>query len=327
MNAPVYSFVIPVFNEQETLPTLYERLTSLMALLDGDAEVILIDDGSCDDSYSILQELNHRDGRFRAVQLSRNFGHQIAITAGMDAASGQAVIVMDADLQDPPEVVLEMAARWREGYQVIYGVRDERAGETWFKRTTASIFYRLLRRLTDLDIPVDVGDFRLVDRKALNSFNQLREHSRYVRGMFSWIGFKQTGVKYKRAERFAGSTKYPLTKMLKLAADGVVSFSVAPLRIALNGGFAMAALSFLAGLSAIALKLLGVHVISGWASIIVVISFMSGIQLVLIGVMGEYVGRIYDEVRQRPLYIVSEATGIEPSGSARTVSAADGRAQ
>lgn len=312
MSAPVYSFIIPVYNEEETLPELHKQMAALLEQLDGDAEVILVDDGCRDRSYEIMAEINRQDPRFKIVQLSRNFGHQIAITAGMDFASGQAVVIMDADLQDPPEVVLEMAKRWREGYEVVYSVRDEREGETWFKLFTASAFYRLLRRLTELDIPSEVGDFRLVDRKALEAFKTLREKSRYVRGMFSWIGFKQIGVNYKRPQRFAGTTKYPLKKMLRLALDGIVGFSTAPLRLALNVGFIVVGLSLLAGIAAVVLKLTGHYVVRGWVSLVVLISFLGGLNLLLMGVMGEYIGRIFEEVKNRPVYFVRDLQGFTP---------------
>jgi polyisoprenyl-phosphate glycosyltransferase len=310
MAKPVYSIVIPVYNEEESLPELYLQLTALIDRLDGEAEVLLIDDGSSDDSCSIMVKISNHDPRFKVLELSRNFGHQIAITAGMDASSGQAVIIMDADLQDPPEVVLEMAAKWRDGYDVVYGVREERENETWFKRVTAALFYRLLRKLTDLNIPVDVGDFRLVDRKALDAFRSLREHNRYIRGMFSWIGFKQTGVRYRRLGRFAGTTKYPFKKMLKLALDGVLSFSVIPLRLALHFGLLMSALSFVAGLWALGARLWGT-VYPGWTSVVLLVTFLGGIQLALFGVLGEYIGRIYDEVRNRPIYLVRNAHGFD----------------
>jgi dolichol-phosphate mannosyltransferase len=251
------------------------------------------------------------DSRFKVLRLSRNFGHQIAITAGMDVAAGDAVIVMDADLQDPPEVVLEMAARWREGFDVIYGVREGRLGDTRFKKTTASAFYRLLRRISNIDVPLDVGDFRLVDRRALEAFKAMRETNRYVRGMFSWIGFRQVGVSFRRNERFAGDTKYPLTKMLKFATDGVVSFSAAPLRLALNLGFAVSALSFVFGLVALVFKLAGLYSIPGLASIAVFVAFLGGMQLLVLGLMGEYIARIHDEVKDRPLYIVRDAHGFQ----------------
>jgi len=307
---PRYSFVIPVFNEHETLFELKNRMVALLKELDGPAEVVLIDDGSNDDSLKIITQLHRDDPRFKVIALSRNFGHQIAVTAGLDHASGQAIIVLDADLQDPPEIVFEMIKRWKEGYEIVYAIRQERRGESWFKKISAAIFYRLLIRLTDIRIPTDVGDFRLVDRQALEAFNQLREHGRYIRGMFSWVGFRQIGVSYTRAERFAGQTKYPFRKMIKLAIDGILSFSNAPLRMTLNLGFLISGMSFLIGLVSIVLKIFDVYTISGWASLIVVFTFLGGTQLVVIGIIGEYVGRIYDEVRQRPLYLIREKRGI-----------------
>jgi dolichol-phosphate mannosyltransferase len=308
---PEYSLVIPIFNEEETVPELIRRLRLLLDRLDGPAEAVLVDDASTDGSYDLMVAAREADPRFKVLRLSRNFGHQIAITAGMDVAAGKAVIVMDADLQDPPEVVLEMAARWREGYDVIYGVREGRPGETRFKRTTASTFYRLLRRISNIDVPLDVGDFRLVDRRALEAFKAMRETNRYVRGMFSWIGFRQVGVSFRRDERFAGDTKYPLTKMLKFATDGVVSFSAAPLRLALNLGFIVSALSFGFGLAALVFKLAGLYSIPGLASIAVFVAFLGGIQLLVLGLMGEYIARIHDEVKDRPLYIVRDTHGFQ----------------
>jgi len=308
---PEYSLVVPIFNEEETLSELVRRLTLLLDALDGPAEVVLVDDGSSDRSYELMVAARETDPRFKVLRLSRNFGHQIAITAGMDVAAGNAVIVMDADLQDPPEVVLEMAARWREGFDVIYGVREERTGETRFKKATASAFYRLLRRISNIDVPLDVGDFRLVDRRALEAFKSMREANRYVRGMFSWIGFRQVGVSFQRDERFAGDTKYPLTKMLKFAADGVVSFSAAPLRLALNLGFAVSALSFAFGVVALISKLAGLYSIPGLASIAVFVAFLGGIQLLVLGLMGEYIARIHDEVKDRPLYLVRDTHGFQ----------------
>jgi glycosyltransferase involved in cell wall biosynthesis len=308
---PEYSLVVPIFNEEETLSELARRLTLLLDALDGPAEVVLVDDGSSDRSYDLMVSARETDPRFKVLRLSRNFGHQIAITAGMDAAAGNAVIVMDADLQDPPEVVLEMAARWREGFDVIYGVREGRPGDTRFKKATASAFYRFLRRVSNIDVPLDVGDFRLVDRRALEAFKSMRETNRYVRGMFSWIGFRQVGVTFQRDERFAGDTKYPLTKMLKFATDGVVSFSAAPLRLALNLGFAVSALSFALGVLAVILKLAGFYSIPGLASIAVFVAFLGGIQLLVLGLMGEYIARIHDEVKDRPLYLVRDTHGFQ----------------
>jgi len=308
---PEYSLVVPIFNEEETLSELFRRLTLLLDALDGSAEVVLVDDGSSDRSYELMVAARETDPRFKVLRLSRNFGHQIAITAGMDVAAGNAVIVMDADLQDPPEVVLEMAARWREGFDVIYGVREERAGDTRFKKATASAFYRFLRRVSNIDVPLDVGDFRLVDKRALEAFKSMRETNRYVRGMFSWIGFRQVGVTFHRDERFAGDTKYPLTKMLKFATDGVVSFSAAPLRLALKVGFAVSALSFALGVLAVILKLFGFYSIPGLASIAVFVAFLGGIQLLVLGLMGEYIARIHDEVKGRPLYLVRDTHGLQ----------------
>jgi polyisoprenyl-phosphate glycosyltransferase len=306
----LYSFVIPVFNEQETLPELYRRLSAVLDGLDGPSELLFIDDCSYDRSHELLIELQQRDPRCKVVRFARNFGHQIAISAGLDFALGDAVIVMDADLQDPPEVVPELIARWREGYEVVYAVRERREGEAWLKRKTADWFYRLLRRVASVQMPVDAGDFRLVDRQALDAFRSLRERSRYVRGMFSWVGFRQTGVLYKRPERFAGEPKYSFRKSLKLGIDGVVSFSNAPLRLALVWGFVFSAVAFVVGIAAIVAKLAGAFVVPGWASIVVVVSFLGGIQLTLMGMMGLYIGRIYEEVKSRPLYIVRETHGL-----------------
>jgi polyisoprenyl-phosphate glycosyltransferase len=311
---PTYSFVIPVYNEEDTLPELERRLMDLLGRVDGTAEVVLVDDGSSDGSWSLISGIVERDARFKAIGFSRNFGHQVAITAGMDVASGEAVVVMDADLQDPPEVVLEMAARWREGFEVVYAVREERTGETRFKEYTAAAFYRLFRRMTDIEIPVDVGDFRLVDRRALDTFKAMRESNRYVRGMFSWIGFRQIGVPYKRAGRYAGSTKYPLRKMLKFATDGVISFSNVPLRLALQAGFVVSAGAFIFGMVALISKLAGFYQVSGLASLAVVTAFLGGMQLIVLGVMGEYIARIHDEVKDRPLYVIRETLGLEGAG-------------
>jgi polyisoprenyl-phosphate glycosyltransferase len=313
---PEYSLVIPIYNEEETIPELVGRLNGLLERLDGDAEVILVDDGSSDGSYELMRAAREADERFKLLRLSRNFGHQIAVTAGLDVAAGNAVIVMDADLQDPPEVALELAARWREGYDVVYAVREGRQGETPFKRATASLFYRMFHRISDVDVPLDVGDFRLVDRRAVDAFRSMRESNRYVRGMFSWIGYRQVGVPFRREERFAGETKYPLRKMIKFATDGIVSFSAYPLRLALNLGFIVSALSFLLGVVFLVSKFAGFYSVPGIASIAVFVAFMGGIQLLLIGIMGEYVARIHDEVKGRPLYLVSEAQGLEPRGPA-----------
>ena len=307
---PRYSFVVPIFNEEETLPELERRLVSLLDGLDGDAEVILVDDGSVDRTAEHALDLNRRDPRFKLLRFTRNFGHQMAITAGLDHARGDAIVVMDGDLQDPPEVVPELIARWREGYEVVYAVRQDRSAEPWLRRTAISIFYRTLRRLVDVDIPLDAGDFRLVDRRALEQFRRMRENNRYVRGLFAWIGFRQIGVPYKRERRFAGETKYPLGKLIKLGTDGIVSFSNLPLRAAMMLGFLVAGTSFVLGIVAIALRIAHVGAVPGWASIVVVVSFLGGVQLIVMGTVGIYVARIYEEVKGRPLYILRDAAGF-----------------
>ena len=303
---PTYSLVVPAHNEEGVVEELGARLTKVMDALDGDAEAILVDDGSSDRTYELMLEAASADPRFRLVRLSRNFGHQIALTAGVDLAAGDAVIVLDADLQDPPEVILELAARWREGYDIVYAVREVREGETRFKRATATAFYRAFNRISEVEVPLDAGDFRLVDRRALDVFNQMRESNRFVRGMFSWIGLRQTGVPYRRHERFAGETKYPFRKMLRFAATGVTSFSSAPLRAALNLGFFVSIVSFLIGMWSLIVKVGGFFNVPGWTSIVVPVTFIGGIQLIVLGVIGEYIADIHAEVKGRPLYVISE---------------------
>jgi dolichol-phosphate mannosyltransferase len=308
---PEYSFVVPVYNERETLDELYRRLVPVLDSLDGPAEVVLVDDGSTDGSYELMLSLHERDDRFKLVRLSRNFGHQLALTAGLDHAHGNAVVMMDADLQDPPEVALELAKRWREGYAVVYAVRERRERETRTKLLTAKLYYRLLGRLTDIDIPGDAGDFRLVDRRALQAMTSMREHNRYLRGMSAWVGFDQTGVQYVRDGRYAGRSKYSLRKMVRFALDGLVSFSTAPLRLTLNIGFVVSVLAFLLGFAAILVKVFGVYAVPGWASIVVAIALLGGVQLTVLGVMGEYVAQIHQEVKRRPLYLVRDRVGLE----------------
>jgi dolichol-phosphate mannosyltransferase len=303
---PTYSVVVPAHNEEAVIEELVARLGAVMDKLDGDSEVILVDDGSQDRTFELMQAAAHADPRIRVVRLSRNFGHQLAITAGTDLAAGDAVVVVDADLQDPPEVILELAARWREGYDVVYAIRDIREGETRFKRLTASVFYRSFNRISNIKIPLDVGDFRLVDRRALDVFTRMRESNRFVRGMFSWIGFTQTGVLYRRGERFAGETNYSLRTMLGFALTGVVSFSSAPLRAALKLGFIVSLIAFALGIWSLIVKATGFYNVPGWTSIVVVTTFIGGIQLVVLGVIGEYIGDIHTEVKGRPLYVVSD---------------------
>ncbi len=306
-----YSLVIPIYNEFEVLPELLKRVRALLDRLDGPAEAIFVDDGSRDRSADVLHGAIREEPRFRLIEFSRNFGHQIAISAGMDAASGDAVVVMDADLQDPPELVLDMVAKWKEGYEIVYARRVRREGETWFKRVSANLFYRFLEAMTSVKIPRDVGDFRLVGRKALETFKSMPEHDRFVRGMFSWMGFKQTAIDFERPARLHGETKYPLRKMMRLAVNGIVSFSDRPLRMALWGGLVVSALALLYGAYAVAAWALGFRVIEGWTSTVLVISFLSGVNLFVLGVVGLYIGGIFSEVKRRPLYVVDRLTGFD----------------
>ncbi len=321
---PVYSLVVPIFNEEAVLPILLRRLDALLDSLDAPAEAIFVDDGSSDAGPIVLEAKARADRRYRFVKLSRNFGHQVAITTGMDRAAGQAVIVMDADLQDPPEVVLDMIAKWKEGYEIVYAERLSREGESRFKRATADLFYRLLGKLSHVEIPRNVGDFRLVDRKALDAFLAMPERDRFVRGMFAWIGFRQAVVPFHRPPRAAGETKYSLTKMIRLAADGVVSFSDAPLRVALWAGLAISTLSIFYGLWVIARGATNADFARGWSSIVVLVAFLGGANMLMTGVMGVYVGRIYAEVKRRPLYIVDKAVGFEAAAE-ETATRAPGR--
>jgi len=308
------SVVVPVFNEEESVPELYRRLTEVLAGVVGSYEIVLVDDGSRDRSWTLIKELAARDARVKGVSFSRNFGHQMAFTAGLDHVDGDAVVIMDADLQDPPELIPELVARWREGYDVAYAVRARRAGETVFKLATAAAFYRLLRRITNVEIPVDTGDFRLMSRKAVEAFRRLPEHHRFTRGMVSWLGFRQVGVPYHRAPRHAGETKYPLKKMLRLASDGITSFSYLPLQVASWVGTAVSAAALVAIVVELVLKAAG----SGPAWVWVALSglaLLCGLQLVAVGLLGEYVGRVFDEVRGRPLYLVQETVGLGVAGT------------
>lgn len=311
---PTFSVVAPVYNEEALVGEFCRRAVAALEPLGEPFEIILVNDGSRDRSPLIMRDLHERDPRVKVLNFSRNFGHQIAITAGTDYAQGRAVAVIDSDLQDPPEVIVEMIARWREGYQLIYGVRAEREGETAFKLATASIFYRLIRRITNVDIPVDTGDFRLMDRKVVDALKSMREHHRFMRGLSVWVGFRQVGVPYKRDARKAGETKYPLRKMLKFAMDGITAFSYLPLQLATYFGFAIAGLSVLGIIAVIALRLTTGRELVGQATTLVSVLFIGGVQLIFLGILGEYIGRIYDEVKRRPLYIVAEALGYEEEG-------------
>ncbi len=307
---PVFSVVVPIWNEEAVIPELYRRVIETMDSTGASWELICINDGSHDRSLQMLIELRAQDERVKVIDFSKNFGHQIAITAGADYAEGDAVIVMDADLQDPPDVVLRMIEQWRAGYEVVYAVRAKREGETWFKLTTAKLFYRLMQRISDVNIPLDAGDFRLMDRRVVLAMRQLREKHRFMRGLSSWVGFKQIGVEYERAERYAGETKYPLRKMLRLALNAITSFSYLPLQLATYFGFALAFVSLVGIVLTIFLRLSGSSAFAGQATTLVSVLFLGGIQLIFLGIIGEYLGRIYDEVKARPLYIVSRAYGL-----------------
>ncbi len=302
-----YSIIAPIYNEFENIPALWQRVRQVMDSTGEPWELILVDDGSSDGSSESIRELAASDARIRPVIFARNFGHQIAVTAGLDYARGEAMVVIDADLQDPPEVILDLAKKWKEGYEVVYAVRSEREGESWFKLLTASLFYRLIYRITDVKIPLDTGDFRLIDRKVVDVMNSMRERHRFLRGMSSWIGFKQVGVEYKRAARVAGVTKYPFKKMLKFAQDGITGFSYFPLQIATYLGFIAAGLSVVAIPVVAALRLAGSHFFEGQTTTLISVLFLGGVQLISLGILGEYIGRIYDEVKGRPLYVVRDA--------------------
>jgi polyisoprenyl-phosphate glycosyltransferase len=302
-----YSVIAPIFNEKENLPDLHRRIADVMESTGEAWELILVDDGSTDGSTDLIRELAKKDKRVRPIIFARNFGHQIAITAGWDYARGDAVVIIDADLQDPPELILEMAKKWREGYEVVYAVRTEREGESWFKLWTASLFYRLIYRITDVKIPLDTGDFRLMDRKVVNVLRQMRERHRFPRGMSAWVGFKQIGVEYKRAARLAGETKYPFRKMFRLALNAVTGFSYFPLQVATFFGFISASLAILAMPVVIYLRVSGSQAFFGQATTLLAVLFLGGVQLICLGILGEYVGRLYDEAKGRPLYIVRDA--------------------
>ncbi len=284
-----------------------ERVGRVMDGLGEPWELILVDDGSTDGSTEAILDLAASDVRVVPLVFARNFGHQVAVTAGLDNSHGQAVVVIDADLQDPPELIPELAEKWREGYEVVYAVRGEREGESWFKKVTASVFYRLIYRITDLRIPLDTGDFRLLDRQVVEAMTQMRERHRFLRGMAAWVGYRQIGVPYTRAARLAGETKYPFRKMLRLALNAVTGFSYFPLQIATYLGFTCAGLSALAIPIVVVLRLVGSQAFFGQATTLLAVLFLGGVQLISLGILGEYVGRLYDEAKGRPLYIVREA--------------------
>lgn len=313
---PTISVVAPVYNEEELLPEFYRRVVATLEPLGEPFELVLVNDGCRDSSPRIMRELHQQDQRVKVVNFSKNFGHQLAITAGIDYANGDAVVVIDSDLQDPPEVIPDLLAKWREGNQVVYAVRAEREGETWFKKLTASFFYRLIDRITSVNIPVDTGDFRLMDRRVVDALKRMREHHRFMRGMSAWIGFQQVGVPYRRDARRAGETKYPLRKMLKFALDGITSFSYLPLQLATYLGFFTASISLLFLITVVIMRLFYTGdpadaAFYGQASALASSLFIGAVQLICLGIIGEYIGRIYDEVKGRPLYIVAETLGLD----------------
>lgn len=311
------SVVIPYLNEEENLPVMYERLVNVFENLNQRVEMIFVDDGSSDGSTSWLRGLTERDSRVRLLELSRNFGHQIAITAGMDHAKGDAVIIIDADLQDPPEAIPDLIAKWREGFEVVYAVRKKREGETWLKRLLASVFYKLFHAMVKVDIPVDAGDFRLVDKCVIQALHDVRELHRFVRGLTCWVGFRQTAIHYDRAARHAGKTKYPVWKSMNLAWDAMTSFSGAPLRWVTSVGVLVAALGGLQTLRIIWTRLVRPDdLVPGWATLAALILIIGGIQLICLGVVGQYVSRIFEESKKRPLYIARHITGGAKKGTA-----------
>jgi polyisoprenyl-phosphate glycosyltransferase len=308
MRAPILSVVVPIFNEVETVRELHARLSAAVSPL-GSYELLFVDDGSDDGTWELLTECAASDPYVRLVRLSRNFGHQIALTAGVDVARGDAIVTLDGDLQDPPEVIPELVARWREGYDVVYGVRSAREGETHYKLWTARLFYRLMRRLSPVEIPQEAGDFRLLSRRAADAVRAMPERARFIRGMTSWVGFRQTGIAYHRAPRFAGSTKYPTRRMIGFAADAITSFSTAPLRLVAAMGFVMVGFCSLYLGYALYKRFFTDDTVQGWTTVIVLLLLIGGAQLIGMGVIGQYVGRIYEEAKGRPLYFVSEVVG------------------
>ncbi len=309
--SPIYSVVVPAFNEEAIINEAYKKLTKVMDSINEEYELVFINDGSKDNTVNLIKEICTNDKRVKLLDFSRNFGHQIAISAGIDYASGQAVVIIDADLQDPPEVIPEMIKKWKEGYEVVYGKRIKRKGETIFKKVTAYVFYRLLKYLTNYEIPTDTGDFRLIDYKVCNALRSINEKSRFMRGIISWIGFKQMCVEYVREERKAGKSKYPVRKMIRFALDGITSFSYRPLRVATYLGLLLSAGAFLYFFYAVYQYFFNISTVQGWTSTIAATVLFDGIILVMLGIIGEYVGRIYEETKDRPLYILREKVGFK----------------
>ena len=314
---PTLSIVVPCFNEEAVINETHRRLCALRdALGDASLELVYVDDGSRDGTLAALRALATADPAVRVVAFARNFGHQIAVTAGIDAARGDALVIIDADLQDPPEVIPEMLAKWREGYDVVYGTRLDRPGESWFKLVTARAFYRLLNQVSDVPIPLDTGDFRLISRRVAETLRAMPERDRFVRGMVSWVGFRQFALPYRRAARFAGETKYPLRKMFRFATDGILSFSSTPLQLSVALGLLSAALALVGIVYALVLRVFTDIWVEGWTALMIAVLFIGGVQLISVGILGAYVGRIYNEIKRRPLYVVQERIGFDSSDGA-----------
>jgi polyisoprenyl-phosphate glycosyltransferase len=315
MRGPVLSLVLPIFNEEAVIPELHARLQKFLPALGLETEVVFVDDGSRDRSLDLLKALAAAEPRYRVLSFARNFGHQAAITCGIDHARGEAVVVMDADLQDPPEVVLEMVAKWREGFDVVYGRRRTREGETRLKLLTAKWFYRIFARLIPIEVPLDTGDFRLMSRRIVTVLRELREAHRFIRGLVAWLGFRQTAVLYDRPVRFAGETKFPFAKMLRFAIDGITSFSILPLRFATYLGMFISVCSVAVAAWAVVARFVFHATVPGWTTVIVMVSLLAAVQLIMTGILGEYIGRIYEQVKLRPLYVLSETINCAEAGA------------
>ncbi|WP_373524862.1 glycosyltransferase family 2 protein, partial [Nostoc sp.] len=316
---PKYSFIIPIYNEEEIIPELYRRVSAVMNRMDGLVELVLINDGSRDRSLQLLRDLHQKDPRICYLSFARNFGHQIAVTAGLNFVRGQVIVILDADLQDPPELIPDMVEKWRQGYQVVYAQRTQRLKEGWFKRFTAYFFYRVLKKLADVDIPTDTGDFCLMDRQIVDILNSMPERARYIRGLRSWVGFQQTAIQFERRSRFAGEVKYTFSKSLALAINGLVSFSKVPLRLSTYLGLIAAAAAIIMALLVLYWRLFLPHSpLTGFTIILMSIFFLGSVQLVSVGILGEYVGRIYEEVKARPLYTLAEVGGFYDKSSNST---------
>ena len=314
----VCSVVIPVFNEEENLQLLHRRLSKVLESLCQDYEIIFVDDGSTDNSLKIISKFRKTNMRVKIISFSRNFGHQVAITAGTDYASGSAVIVMDADLQDPPEVIPRLVEKWREGYDTVYAIRESRKDPT-LKRAIAFVFYRLFQRMSDVDVPVDAGDFRLMSRRVVDILKTMPERNKYLRGLASWVGFNQARIRYARDERYAGKGKYTFWQLTRLAFDGITSFSHLPLQLAIHLGLVVSLVGFLYGAIMIILELVFGRIVPGWTTLMAAVIFLGGVQLFVVGIIGEYIGRIYVEVQQRPLYLIKQKIGFSKEGTQQEV--------